>query len=133
VALLGFLLLTFVRANFHSFDVGINLWGPSIQSNSLTFFAQGVELIFDTIKGKDEMDSTTIDVTKFPPATQASLLALRAGQNLRIGVPKEYFAEGINLEVKEKIQKVLPVWFYRYAYFSTKRLGRRNHCQRVWA
>ena len=49
VALLGFLLLTFFRANFHSFDVGINLWVPSIQSNSLTFFAQGVALIFDAI------------------------------------------------------------------------------------
>jgi membrane-associated phospholipid phosphatase len=49
VALLGFLLLTFFRANFHSFDVGINLWVPSIQSNSLTFFAQVVASIFDAI------------------------------------------------------------------------------------
>lgn len=49
VALLGFLLVTFFRANFHSVDVGVNLWVPSIQSNSLTFFAQGVALIFDTI------------------------------------------------------------------------------------
>jgi membrane-associated phospholipid phosphatase len=49
VALLGFLFLTFFRADFHSFDVGINLWVPSIQSNSLTFFAQGVALIFDAI------------------------------------------------------------------------------------
>jgi membrane-associated phospholipid phosphatase len=49
VALLGFLLLTFFRANFHSIDVSINLWVPSIQSNSLTFFAQGVASIFDSI------------------------------------------------------------------------------------
>ena len=49
MALLGFLLLTFFRANFHSFDVGINLWVQSIQSNSLTFFAQGVASIFDAI------------------------------------------------------------------------------------
>jgi membrane-associated phospholipid phosphatase len=49
VALLGFLLVTFFRANFYSFDVGFNLWVPSIQSNSLTFFAQGVALIFDAI------------------------------------------------------------------------------------
>jgi membrane-associated phospholipid phosphatase len=49
VALLGFLLVTFFRANFYSVDVGVNLWVPSIQSNSLTFFAQGVALIFDTI------------------------------------------------------------------------------------
>jgi len=49
VAFLGFLLLTFFRTNFQSFDVSINLWVPSIQSNSLTFFAQGVALIFDAI------------------------------------------------------------------------------------
>ena len=34
---------------------------------------------------------------------------------------------------KEKIQKILPVWFYGYANFSTKRLGRRHHSQCVWA
>ena len=36
-------------------------------------------------------------------------------------------------KLKEKIQEVLSVWFYRYADFSTKRCGCRNHCQRVWA
>jgi undecaprenyl-diphosphatase len=49
VALLGFWLLTYFRANFHSLDVGINLLVQSIQSNSLTFFALGVALIFDAI------------------------------------------------------------------------------------
>jgi membrane-associated phospholipid phosphatase len=49
ILLLGFLFVTFFRANFHSVDVVVNLWIPSIQSNSLTFFAQGVALIFDTI------------------------------------------------------------------------------------
>jgi len=72
--------------------------------------AEDAKLIFDTIKGKDVLDSTTVDVTKFPPATQASLLALRAGQNLKIGVPKEYFEEGINPEVKEKIKKAIDLF-----------------------
>lgn len=49
ISLLGFLLVTFFRANFHSIDVAVNVWIPSIQSNSLTFFAQGVALIFDAI------------------------------------------------------------------------------------
>lgn len=49
ISLLGFLLVTFFRANFHSVDVAVNVWIPSIQSNSLTFFAQGVALIFDSI------------------------------------------------------------------------------------
>jgi type I restriction enzyme R subunit len=34
---------------------------------------------------------------------------------------------------KEKIQKVLSIWFHGDTDFPTKCLGRRNHCQRVWA
>jgi len=49
VALLGFLIITIFRANFHSIDVSINLWIPSIQSSALTFLAQVIALIFDTI------------------------------------------------------------------------------------
>jgi undecaprenyl-diphosphatase len=49
VALLGFLFVTFFRANFHSVDVAVNLMIPSIQSSILTFFIQGIALIFDTI------------------------------------------------------------------------------------
>jgi undecaprenyl-diphosphatase len=49
VALLGFLTVTIFRANFHSVDIAINLWIPSIQSSALTFFAQAIALIFDTI------------------------------------------------------------------------------------
>jgi membrane-associated phospholipid phosphatase len=49
VFLLSFLLVTFFRTSFHSLDVSVNLWIPSIQSNALTLVAQGVALIFDTI------------------------------------------------------------------------------------
>jgi aspartyl-tRNA(Asn)/glutamyl-tRNA(Gln) amidotransferase subunit A len=31
-------------------------------------------------------------------------------KNLRIGVPKEYFGEGMNLEIKEKIQKAIDIF-----------------------
>jgi len=46
--LLGFLLVTLFRTSFHSVDIAVNLWIPSIQSSTLTFFAKGVALIFDT-------------------------------------------------------------------------------------
>ena len=46
--LLSFLLVTLFRANFHQIDVEVNQWIPSIQSATLTFFAQGVALFFDT-------------------------------------------------------------------------------------
>ena len=46
--LLSFLLVTLFRANFHQIDVEVNQWIPSIKSATLTFFAQGVALFFDT-------------------------------------------------------------------------------------
>lgn len=48
VFLAGFLLVTFLRPNFHSTDITVNLWIPSIQSSALTFLAEGIALIFDT-------------------------------------------------------------------------------------
>ena len=46
--LLSFLLVTIFRASFHSVDVAVNLWIPSIQSSHATFLAEGVAIIFDT-------------------------------------------------------------------------------------
>jgi len=91
----------------------VSRYGLIAMSSSLDqigTFAKTIEdakLIFDVIKGKDEMDSTIID--------QKTLLRQGFGgqaklQNLRIGVPKEYFAEGINPKVKEKIQKAIDVF-----------------------
>ena len=63
---------------------------------------EDAKLIFDTIKGKDEMDATTVGVK--------SKIEDKKYKNLRIGVPREYFGEGINLEIKEKIQKAIDVF-----------------------
>ena len=49
VFLISFLLVTIFRTSFHSIDVAVNLWIPSIQSDVLTLFANGVAFIFDTI------------------------------------------------------------------------------------
>jgi membrane-associated phospholipid phosphatase len=48
VFLLGFVLVTFFRTSFHSVDVAVNLWIPSIQSGALTFFAETIAIIFGT-------------------------------------------------------------------------------------
>jgi undecaprenyl-diphosphatase len=48
VFLAGFLIVTFFRASFHSFDVGVNVWIPSIQSNTLTIINEGFAVVFDT-------------------------------------------------------------------------------------
>jgi aspartyl-tRNA(Asn)/glutamyl-tRNA(Gln) amidotransferase subunit A len=59
---------------------------------------EDARLIFDTIKGQDKLDSTTIDNTKYK-------LRDTKYKNLQIGIPKEYFAGGIDVKVKEKIEK----------------------------
>jgi len=58
---------------------------------------EDAKLIFDIIRGTDSMDSTTIS-NKF---------SMNQFSKLRIGVPKEYFSEGINPGVKEKIEKAI--------------------------
>ena len=56
--------------------------------------------IISVIAGHDENDSTSaaIDVPDYASETR------RPVQGLRIGVPEDYFAEGIDPEVKEKVQ-----------------------------
>jgi undecaprenyl-diphosphatase len=44
----AFLLITIFRPRFHSIDVAVNLWTPTIQSLILTVFAKGIAVVFDT-------------------------------------------------------------------------------------
>jgi aspartyl-tRNA(Asn)/glutamyl-tRNA(Gln) amidotransferase subunit A len=65
-------------------------------------FGRNVEdakLIFDTIRGKDKMDSTTIE-------SRIENCKLKI-ENLRIGVPKEYFDKGLDKGVREKIDQAI--------------------------
>ncbi|HEY6443934.1 MAG TPA: Asp-tRNA(Asn)/Glu-tRNA(Gln) amidotransferase subunit GatA [Candidatus Acidoferrales bacterium] len=57
-------------------------------------------MIMSVIAGHDENDSTSaaVDVPDYSSETQRPI------QGLRIGVPEDYFAEGIDPEVKEKVQ-----------------------------
>lgn len=59
-------------------------------------------LILETISGKDGNDSTS---SKLPYPSYTSLL----NQNikLKIGIPKEYFGEGLSNEIRLSIEKVL--------------------------
>ena len=65
------------------------------QVGSMAKTVEDCEIVFNTIAGKDEKDSTSIDF-KF----QISNFKLK---NIRIGIPKEYFAEGIEPEVREAV------------------------------
>jgi aspartyl-tRNA(Asn)/glutamyl-tRNA(Gln) amidotransferase subunit A len=59
------------------------------------------KIVFDVIKGKDEMDSTSVNFNFQIPNSKIEI------KNLKIGVPKEYFVEGIEPEVKEKIEEAI--------------------------
>jgi aspartyl-tRNA(Asn)/glutamyl-tRNA(Gln) amidotransferase subunit A len=56
--------------------------------------------VMSVIAGHDENDSTSAAV----PVANYAVEADKPVQGLRIGVPEDYFAEGIDAEVKEKVQ-----------------------------
>lgn len=71
------------------------------QIGPITKTVEDAAMIFNTIKGRDKYDATTID-TDFS-LNNPDLEKLKGKT---IGIPKEYFPEGLNDEVKEGIEKV---------------------------
>ena len=67
------------------------------QIGPITKTVEDAKIIFEAVRGKDKMDSTSMEM----PETDIENLKI---DNLRIGVPKEYFVKGIDPEV-EKIVK----------------------------
>ena len=68
-------------------------------------FAKNVEdaaLILEVISGKDENDSTSVN-KEIPPYTSL----LDNGKKLKIGIPKEYFAEGLDEDIRTAILNVI--------------------------
>ena len=63
-------------------------------------------LLLEVISGYDPKDSTSVNVSV--PAYRESLNKEIAG--LKIGVPKEYFSEGIDEDVKERIEEAINVY-----------------------
>jgi len=72
----------------------LDVIGPLAQS------VEDAEIVFKYIKGKDKMDSTSFDL----PSTEKKDRPIK---DLRIGIPEEYFGEGVDKEVKEKIKEVI--------------------------
>jgi len=56
-------------------------------------------LVFDAIKGKDELDATNVAVDSLPTTFQV--------KKLRIGIPREYFIGGIDPEVKKTVEEAI--------------------------
>ncbi len=60
-------------------------------------------LVLNAICGKDEMDSTSLDIA-VPDFTKALVQDVKG---LRIGLPREYFGEGIDAKVKQTIDEAV--------------------------
>ncbi|MCJ7787024.1 Asp-tRNA(Asn)/Glu-tRNA(Gln) amidotransferase subunit GatA, partial [Patescibacteria group bacterium] len=70
------------------------------QIGSITKTVKDAKIVFDAISGKDEMDSTSVEVPKIGNGKLKI-------ENLRIGIPKEYFIKGVDVEVERIIKEVI--------------------------
>ncbi|MGB5105264.1 MAG: Asp-tRNA(Asn)/Glu-tRNA(Gln) amidotransferase subunit GatA [Candidatus Zixiibacteriota bacterium] len=73
------------------------------QIGPLTSDVRSAALLFDVISGKDERDSTSVEFAK--PDFDAEMSKGVSG--LRVGVPQEYFAEGLDTEIRLAIDEVM--------------------------
>lgn len=71
------------------------------QIGPITKDVRDAALIMNVIAGYDEMDSTCVDM----PVPDYTKALVKDVKGLRIGVPKEYFIEGIDKEVEASVQR----------------------------
>jgi len=69
------------------------------QIGPITKTIEDAEIVFKAIAKKDELDSTSIEVPSFEKEIEI--------KNLKVGLPKEYFSEGIEKEVEEVLNKAI--------------------------
>ncbi len=88
------------RYGLIAFASSLDQIGPLAKS------VEDARIVFDAIKGVDEMDATSLK-KEAQPTKQAS------AEGLKIGVPKEYFMEGMDSQVAEEVRKAI-------AYYQAK-------------
>jgi len=71
------------------------------QIGPMTKTVEDAKIVFEVIKGRDEMDSTSINPISKIQYPKSNI------QNLRIGVPKEYFIKGMDPEVEKVIKEAI--------------------------
>ena len=70
------------------------------QIGPITKTVKDAKIVFDAISGKDEMDSTSVEIPKIGNGKLKI-------ENLRIGIPKEYFIKGMDVEVERIIKEII--------------------------
>jgi len=73
------------------------------QVGTFTKDVQDCAMLLNVISGHDEMDSTSIDVDEkdYTKSLQKDI------KGLKIGIPKEFYGEGINPEVKDSLETAI--------------------------
>jgi len=71
------------------------------QIGPITKTVEDAKIIFEAIAGKDKMDSTSVEPQLSISDSQFSI------KDLCIGVPKEYFVKGIDLEVEKLVKNAI--------------------------
>jgi len=72
------------------------------QIGPITKTVEDARILFDAIKGKDELDSTSVNYETIAPQHNSSEI-----KKFVIGIPKEYFIEGLSDEVKIGMEKAM--------------------------
>jgi aspartyl-tRNA(Asn)/glutamyl-tRNA(Gln) amidotransferase subunit A len=86
---------------------GLVAYGSSLDScGAFGRSAEDVAAVFSAMQGHDPLDATSQDV----PAAAIHLETGDSLRGVRIGVPREYFIEGIQPEVEEKVRQAVALF-----------------------
>ena len=80
------------------------------QIGPITKTVEDCKIVFDAIKGRDPLDSTSVEskISNFKlESLRCNSAELSQISNLRIGIPKEYFVKGIDIEVEKIIKNTI--------------------------
>jgi aspartyl-tRNA(Asn)/glutamyl-tRNA(Gln) amidotransferase subunit A len=76
------------------------------QVGPFTHTVEDAMLIMEVIEGRDEHDATSVELDEKPVAE----LLEPSMQGLRVGVPKEYFIDGMDPEVRARVEEAIEVF-----------------------
>jgi aspartyl-tRNA(Asn)/glutamyl-tRNA(Gln) amidotransferase subunit A len=83
---------------------GLIAYGSSLDSvGCLAQSAEEVEMLYYLMAGYDEMDSTSVDL----PLSARQTETLENLKGLRIGIPHQYFIQGIQEEVEQAVRQAI--------------------------
>jgi aspartyl-tRNA(Asn)/glutamyl-tRNA(Gln) amidotransferase subunit A len=70
------------------------------QIGPLAKSVEDASLLFDVLEGDDSFDATSVGVPPFHPG-------ITSVKKMKLGIPEEYFSEGVSREVKTEVEKVI--------------------------